>query len=104
MADGRTLLFGPTEPHADLPVAADCAELYLRRTALIRNQLDYRTAFWDDPRNSAAVFIGAIWTPGFYYLPFRAVSEFLGTSHEPQLQTDVDLLRAASAQQRCYER
>jgi hypothetical protein len=103
-ADARELLLGPTQPEAAIPGGMDCADLYLQRMALTRAGLDHRPTFWEDRRHPAAIFVGAIWTPGFYYLPFRAVTDLVEDSRAPQREADLEALRARSALLRCYER
>jgi len=102
--DARQLLSGPVRPQVAAPAEFDCVTLYQRRVALTTAQLDYRTPFWDDPRNQAGVFVGAIWTPAFYYLPYRAIAEFRERAQAPHLQVEIDQLRATSAALRCFER
>jgi len=101
--DTRTLLFGPTAPAAGvLPEGLSCAELYERRLALMRTQLDYRPPYSDDPRNKAAFAIGTMWTPGFYFLPFSAVQDYLDSDRKVQAESELDQLRHAAALQQCY--
>ena len=103
-ADARTLLFGAPRPQASAPTDLDCSALYDRRVTLMRGQVDYdNTGFWDDPRNQAGVFVGAVWTPAFYYLPFRALAQFTAATHVSQVQADLDALRTQAAAQRCFE-
>jgi hypothetical protein len=64
--DGQRLITGPSE--ISLPTIdphTSCVDLYHRRTALRRRLHDYNPPYWDDPRNQAAIFLGAIWTPVF---------------------------------------
>ena len=83
--DGQRLVLGPSE--IPLPVIdpnASCIELYQRRIKLWHRVHDYKPAYWNDPRNQAAVFIGTLWTPAFYFFGYSAV-----TAHLDQLN-DVD--------------
>ncbi len=98
------LLVGPKRPAAVSPIDLDCRELYARRVVLIRERLDYRPTFWDDPRNGSSVFLGAVWTPAFYYLAYNALATYTEANSGPQGQAEIDALRAASARQRCFER
>jgi len=104
-ADGQRLLLGPTAPPVTPPPAAlSCSELYERRVALMRTQLDYQPPYTDDPRNRAAVFIGTIFTPGFYFLPFSAIQDYVGADRKVRTEHELDALRYASAAQQCYVR
>jgi hypothetical protein len=105
LQDGRRLLLGPqpvTPP--TLPASQSCEDLYLRRLALMRGQVDYKPPYTDDPRNRAAVFIGALWTPGFYYLAFSGIQAYVDAQRKPEAQAEIDALRSASAAQRCFVR
>lgn len=102
--DARTLLMGPARPDPAPVTSSDCAELYYRRVALAQRKLDYGDTFWDDPRNRGAVFVGAVWTPAFYFLAWSALDEYTTAAPRPQLGADLDALRAASARLRCFER
>jgi hypothetical protein len=103
LADGRRLLFGPYPPRvAPVPPAQTCAELYAERVQLMRAQVDYKPAYTDDPRNRAAVFIGTLFTPGFYYLAFTGVQAYLDATDDASAQSRLDALRYASAEQQCY--
>jgi hypothetical protein len=103
--DSRSLLFGPAIPEAGAPpTGLSCAELYERRLALMRTQLDSRPAYSDDPRNKAAFAIGTMWTPGFYFLPFSAVQDYLDSDRKTNAEHELDQLRHAAAKQQCYVR
>lgn len=102
--DGYQLLLGPSVPEARLNRAETCHALYQQRQMLMRQQLDYQKPFWDEPRHVAAAFVGAIWTPAFYYLPYRAVAAQLAQEHAGQTTVELDALRQASAELRCFER
>jgi len=103
--DGRRLIEGPTV--ATPPVIEPnqgCVALYQRRLVLLQQMHDYKPAYWDDPRNQAAVFLGTIWTPAFYFLGHSALTAQLDELSEIDPQTELDALRHASAQQRCFEK
>jgi len=103
--DTRSLLFGHAAPAPVAPPAGlSCAELYERRLALMRTQLDYRPPYSDDPRNKAAFVVGTMWTPGFYFLPFSAVQDYLDADRKTDAEHELDQLRHASAMQQCYVR
>lgn len=104
-ADARDLLLGTPQPHVAAPTTQDCAALYQQRVALMRQQLNPGpTDFYSDPRAGAALFTGSVWSPGFYYLPFRALQNYRDQTRRPQREAELDALRAASAEQRCFER
>lgn len=105
LGDGRRLLIGPSPPSsAPVPSAQSCRDLYTQRLAIMRTQYDYKPAFTDDPRNRAAIFIGTIFTPAFYYLAFSGIQAYGEANDEAQSQSQLDALRYASAQQQCYVR
>lgn len=103
--DGRRLIKGPSE--SDPPPVEphqSCIELYQRRLSLLRQLHDYKPSYWDDPRNQAAVFIGTVWMPAFYFLNYSAVSAHLDELKHIEPRVELDALRHASAQQRCFEK
>ncbi len=102
--DGYQLLFGPATPQPAAVTPGDCRALYARRVGLMRQRLDHGRAFWDEPRHRAAVFVGAIWNPALYYLPFRALTGFAAEERRAAGVSELDQLRAAAAAQRCFER
>lgn len=101
--DIRRLLFGPGQLQAVTVPSLDCRELYARRVALMQADVDHGRRFTDEPRHAAAVFVGAVWTPAFYYLPYRAVSEFSRAGQRTQAAAELAALRRASAAARCFE-
>ena len=103
-SDARNLTLGQPAPQLLMPTNLDCTTLYNRRVALMRGQVDTGpTDYFDDPRIGAGTFLGAVWTPAFYYLPFRTLQRFQDQQRRPQQQAAIDELRAASAAQRCFE-
>jgi len=104
LADGHALLLGPSQPAPSPVTNFDCHALYARRLELLRARLDYRLPYWDDPRHVAAIFVGALWTPAFYYLPYRAVAETAAGARRNSGTAELDQLRHAAAAQRCFER
>ena len=103
--DGRRLIEGPrvaTPPVID--PNQSCVALYQRRLVLLQQMHDYKPAYWDDPRNQAAVFLGTIWTPAFSFLGYSAITAQLDELNEIDPQTELDALRHVSAQQRCFEK
>lgn len=103
IGDGRRLLLGPSAPRVP-PVSpqATCADLYAERLRLMQSQLDYKPAYTDDPRNRAAVFIGTIFTPAFYYLAFSGIQAYGEANDGAAAQGRLDALRYASAAQQCF--
>lgn len=104
IADGHALLLGPSQPTPPPVMDYACTALYTRRLELMRAGLDYHQPYWDDPRHVAAIFVGAIWTPAFYYLPYRAVAGTAAGAHRDRVTAELDRLRHAAAAQRCFER
>jgi hypothetical protein len=103
--DVRTLLNGPrqsTPPPID--PAAGCVALYERRVSLQRTMNDQNPAYWDDPRNQTAVFLGTMWSPAFYFLGYSAITEHLDTLSNTDPRAEIDALRQASAALRCFEK
>ena len=102
--DARDLVLGQPVPQLVMPTDLDCTTLYNRRVALMRGQVDAGPSdYFDDPRIGAGTFLGAVWTPAFYYLPLRTLQRFQNQQRRPQQQAAIDELRAASAAQRCFE-
>lgn len=102
--DARDLALGTPAPQQVMPTNLDCAELYNRRVAIMRGQVDQEpTDFLADPRIRTSALLGTVWMPAFAYLPFRTVQRFQEQQRRPQIQADLDALRAASAAQRCFE-
>lgn len=102
--DARDLTLGQPAPQLVMPTDLDCTTLYNRRVALMRGQVDAGPSdYFDDPRIGAGTFLGAVWTPAFYYLPLRTLQRFQNQQRRPQQQAAIDELRAASAAQRCFE-
>jgi len=102
--DARDLALGAPAPQMVMPTDLDCTALYNRRVAMMRGQVDIGpTDYFDDPKIGTGAFLGAIWTPAFYYLPFRTLQRYQNQQRRPQVQADIDALRAASAAQRCFE-
>ena len=102
--DSYELLLGPSNPAAITITERDCRKLYQQRVTLMRSRLDHRKPFWGEPRHVGAVFVGALWTPAFYYLPYRALTEVAADARAATVVSELDALRAASASARCFER
>ncbi len=103
--DGQRLVLGPSE--IALPAIdpnSSCIELYQRRVKLWHQVHDYKPAYWNDPRNQAAVFLGTIWSPAFYFLGFSAVTAHLDQLNDAAPLAEIDALSRASAQLRCFEK
>ena len=104
-ADGRLLIEGAREPtQTVIPMELDCVALYERRIGLRRELDDHQPAYWDDRRNQAAVFLGTVWTPAFYFLGYSAVSAHLTDLRKTDPQREIDALSYAAAARRCFER
>lgn len=103
--DGQRLVTGPSEiPLPAINPDTSCIDLYERRITLRRHLHDYKPPYWDDPRNQAAVFIGTIWAPAFYFLGYSAINAHLEQLDDLAPQTELEALSRASAQQRCFEK
>ncbi len=103
IGDGRRMLLGAYPPRVRTPPPGQsCAELYQQRVKLIQQEYDYRPGFTDDPRNRAAVFIGSIFTPGFYFLAFSGIQNYNDVTNNAETQARLDALRYASAEQQCF--
>ncbi|MGH8598437.1 MAG: hypothetical protein ACREXT_17430 [Gammaproteobacteria bacterium] len=105
IGDGHRLILGPHAPHT-APVAPHqtCEALYAQRLALMQTQYDYKPAYTDDPRNRAAIFIGTIFTPAFYFLAFSGIQAYGEANDDAATHAQLDTLRYASAQQQCFVR
>lgn len=105
--DALRLLEGPQPPAPrTAPRDLSCTELYERRVTLMRQTRDYRPGYWDDPRNKAAIFIGTIYNPAFYFLAYSGITEYLETARgtADDIRTELDSLRYASAYKQCFVR
>jgi len=103
--DARTLINGPRQTAAPaIDPATGCVALYERRMQLQRTMANRNPVYWDDPRNQAAVFLGTVWTPAFYFLGYSAVTGHLDGLAANEPQVEIDALRRASAALRCFER
>lgn len=101
--DIKKLIGGPNGRPA--PVIApyqSCQQLYARRLQLLPQTLDYKPAYWDDPRNRVAVFLGTMFAPAFYFLSYTGISSYLDAARQIDPRIELDALRHASAQQRCF--
>ncbi|MCB1748774.1 MAG: hypothetical protein H6977_02995 [Gammaproteobacteria bacterium] len=104
LADAGDLLTGPGRPQLPSVAEQDCAALYERRLALFHAGLDRAPAFWDEPRHVAAVVIGTMWTPAFYFLPYRAVAATTAERGRHAELDELTALRRAAARAHCFER
>ncbi len=101
--DTRDILLGPRlSPNSGAAIGLSCHELYERRVALWRATQDYAPKYFDDPRNKAAVILGSIFTPAYYYLPYSALSSYLKSVRKGRHYAEIETLRDASAQQDCF--
>jgi hypothetical protein len=105
LRDGQRLVLGPSPPRvAPVPANQTCAELYAQRLALMQTQVDYKPAFTDDPRNRAAIFVGTLFPPAFFYLAFSGIQAYGDANDDAATQAQLDALRYASATQQCFVR
>ncbi|MBI2802970.1 MAG: hypothetical protein HYX63_22335 [Gammaproteobacteria bacterium] len=105
LGDARRLMLGPHAPSTrDIAPNQSCAELYVQRLQLMQTQYNYTPPYTQDPRNRAAVFLGTMFPPAFFYLAFTGVQAYSAATRAPQVVADLDGLSYASAQQQCYVR
>ena len=103
--DGQRLVLGRAAvPPPTVDPNAGCIELYQRRVGLWQQTHDRKPAYWEDPRNQAAVFIGTMWAPAFYFLSFSAISAHLDDLKDIGPQAELDALSRVSAELRCFEK
>lgn len=101
--DIKKLIGGPNgHPAPAIAPYQSCQQLYARRLQLLPKTLDYKPAYWDDPRNQVAVFLGTMFAPAFYFLSYTGVTSYLDAAHQIDPRIELDALRHASAQQRCF--
>lgn len=101
--DIKNLIGGPNgHPAPHIAPHQTCQQLYRRRLQLLPQTLDYKPAYWDDPRNKVAVFLGTVFAPAFYFLTYSAFSSYLDEARQIDPRIELDALRQASAQQRCF--
>lgn len=101
--DIKKLIGGPNgHPAPAIAPYQSCQQLYTRRLQLLPKTLDYKPAYWDDPRNQVAVFLGTMYAPAFYFLSYTGITAYLDAAHQIDPRIELDALRHASAQQRCF--
>lgn len=103
--DIKKIILGPNgQPAPHIDPFQSCQQLYQRRLALLPKTLSYKPAYWDDPRNQVAVFLGTMFAPAFYFLGYTGISLYLEEANRIDPRIELDALRYASAQQRCFLR
>ena len=103
--DIKKIIFGPNgQPAPVIAPYQTCHQLYRRRLELLPQTLNYKPDYWDDPRNQVAVFLGTMFTPAFYFLGYSGISAYLDAANQIDPRIELDALRHASAQQRCFTR
>lgn len=104
-SDLKKIIAGPNgQPAPNIAPYQTCQQLYQRRLAILPQTLNYKPDYWDDPRNQVAVFLGTMFTPAFYFLGYSGVSAYLDAANQIDPRIELDALRHASAQQRCFVR
>ncbi len=101
----RDMVEGPRRPETPALIQLvdmSCDQLYYRRLALLPDTLDYAPAYYDDPRNKAAVVIGTIITQGYYYLGYSMFTGYRDQQRKVSVEAELDALRAASAYKQCF--
>ena len=103
--DLKKLIKGPNgQPAPHIEPFQTCQQLYYRRLEILPRTLNYKPDYWDDPRNRVAVFLGTMFAPAFYFLGYTGVSAYLDAANQIDPRIELDALRHASAQQRCFLR
>ena len=103
--DLKKLINGPNgQPAPHIAPYQTCQQLYYRRLAIMPRTLNYKPDYWDDPRNQVAVFLGTMFTPAFYFLGYSGINAYLDAANQIDPRIELDALRHASAQQRCFVR
>ncbi|MEM7467465.1 MAG: hypothetical protein AAF387_11335 [Pseudomonadota bacterium] len=101
--DLKLLILGPNgQPPPHIAPHQTCEQLYQRRLAVLPQTLNYKPDYWDDPRNRVAVFLGTMFSPAFYFLGYSGVSNYIDSARQIDPRIELDALRYASAQQRCF--
>ena len=101
--DLKKIIKGPNgQPAPDISPFQSCQQLYQRRLSILPQTLNYKPDYWDDPRNQVAVFLGTMFTPAFYFLGYSGVSAYLDAANQIDPRIELDALRHASAQRRCF--
>ena len=101
--DIKKLIGGPNgHPAPTIAPYQSCQQLYARRLQLLPKTLNYKPAYWDDPRNQVAVFLGTMFAPAFYFLSYTGITSYLDAAHQIDPRIELAALRHASAQQRCF--
>ena len=104
----RTIVLPQAVPSTPINVEQDlsCAQIYDEIRYLTPQTYDYSRGYWDDPRNQSAAFIGTMFTPGFYFLGYTAVTDYFATEKRAgsNINLRLDALRQESARQMCFVR
>jgi hypothetical protein len=99
------VFYGPDAPAIAVDLdRLSCDDLYRMRTELLRRTYHYVPPYLDDPRNVAAIAVGTIVTPAFYYLPYTAVQGYLRGRQAVAVDAELSALRQASATKDCFSR
>ncbi len=85
-------------------LARSCEELYYERVVLTQRARAFAPAFYDDPRNQAAVFLGSVATPLYYLWGYTAVESYYDARRVEAVNRRLDVLRQLSARKDCFVR
>ncbi|MCC7412599.1 MAG: hypothetical protein IT495_13350 [Gammaproteobacteria bacterium] len=85
-------------------LARSCEELYYERTVLMQRTNSFAPAYYDDPRNQAAAFLGTVFTPMYYLMGYTAFESYYDSRRVEAVNRRLDALRQVSAQKDCFVR
>jgi len=85
-------------------LARSCEQLYYERVVLMQRARPFAPAFYDDPRNQAAVFLGSVATPFYYLWGYTAVESYYDARRVEAVDRRLDVLRQVAAHKDCFVR
>lgn len=85
-------------------LAKSCEELYYERVVLMQRARPFAPAYYDDPRNQAAAFMGSVFTPFYYLWGYTAFESYYDARRIEAVDRRLDALRQISARKDCFVR
>lgn len=85
-------------------LAKSCEELYYERVVLMQRARPFAPAYYDDPRNQAAAFMGSVFTPFYYLWGYTAFESYYDAKRIEAVDRRLDVLRQISARKDCFVR